>query len=210
MSFVVTVVDFDRILPNEAIGQVIIGYRTAGTSLKHWTDMMNHPRKTIAMWHKIIRYWWALVCWGIGLLYAVGWAAIETNWNRGQWDGAHFESTRISDHQLNISDDEDIINQKYSIDGLRILINVKEVRVFTLSDHNELMLCQVLGPEIGIYENNGANLRYRFQKTLTMDLFLIKWRNPSLYLEQYQLTLFPMGSGYPLFPMGEGHMAPPV
>ena len=24
------------------------------------------------------------------------------------------------------------------------------------------------------------------------------------------LTLFPMGSGYPLFPMGEGHMAPLV
>ena len=56
MSFVLTIVDFDRILPNEAIGQVIIGYRTAGSSLKHWTDMMNHPRKTIAMWHKIIRY----------------------------------------------------------------------------------------------------------------------------------------------------------
>lgn len=56
MSFVLTVIDFDRILPNEAIGQVIIGYRTAGTSLKHWTEMMNHPRKTIAMWHKIIRY----------------------------------------------------------------------------------------------------------------------------------------------------------
>ena len=36
MSFVLTVVDFDRILPNEAIGQVIIGYRTAGSSLKHW------------------------------------------------------------------------------------------------------------------------------------------------------------------------------
>jgi len=56
LSFMLTVLDFDRILPNEAIGQVIIGYRTAGTSLKHWTEMMNHPRKAIAMWHKIIRY----------------------------------------------------------------------------------------------------------------------------------------------------------
>ncbi|XP_057314899.1 synaptotagmin-7-like [Hydractinia symbiolongicarpus] len=56
ISFVLTVIDFDRILPNEAIGQVIIGYRTAGTSLKHWTEMMNHPRKPIAMWHKIIKY----------------------------------------------------------------------------------------------------------------------------------------------------------
>ena len=56
ISFVLTVIDFDRILPNEAIGQVIIGYRTAGQSLKHWTDMMNHPRKSIAMWHKIIKY----------------------------------------------------------------------------------------------------------------------------------------------------------
>ena len=53
MSFVLTVVDFDRVLPNEAIGQVVVGYRNTGTSLKHWTEMMNHPRKTIAMWHKI-------------------------------------------------------------------------------------------------------------------------------------------------------------
>ncbi|XP_065071613.1 synaptotagmin-7-like isoform X2 [Rhopilema esculentum] len=56
ISFVFTVMDFDRILSNEAIGQVIIGYRTAGSSLKHWTDMMNNPRKPIAMWHKIIKY----------------------------------------------------------------------------------------------------------------------------------------------------------
>ncbi|XP_002160708.2 synaptotagmin-7 [Hydra vulgaris] len=55
ISFVLTVIDFDRILPNESIGQVTIGYRTAGQSLKHWTDMMNHPRKPIAMWHKIIK-----------------------------------------------------------------------------------------------------------------------------------------------------------
>lgn len=56
ISFILTVTDFDRLLPNEAIGQVIIGYRTAGTSLKHWTEMMNHPRKPVAMWHKIIKY----------------------------------------------------------------------------------------------------------------------------------------------------------
>jgi Ca2+-dependent lipid-binding protein len=53
MSLVLTVVDFDRVLPNEAIGQVSVGYRTQGQSLKHWSEMMNHPRKTIAMWHKI-------------------------------------------------------------------------------------------------------------------------------------------------------------
>ena len=52
-SLLLTVVDFDRVLPNEAIGQVSVGYRSLGPSLKHWTDMMNHPRKAIAMWHKI-------------------------------------------------------------------------------------------------------------------------------------------------------------
>ena len=56
ITFVFTVMDFDRILANEAIGQVVIGYRTAGTSLKHWTDMLNNPRKPVAMWHKIIKY----------------------------------------------------------------------------------------------------------------------------------------------------------
>eukprot|EP00794_Sanderia_malayensis_P012646 gene12646-13945_t len=56
ITFVFTVMDYDRILTNEAIGQVIIGYRTAGTSLKHWTDMMNQPRTKIYMWHKIIKY----------------------------------------------------------------------------------------------------------------------------------------------------------
>jgi len=56
ITFVFTVMDFDRILSNEAVGQVVIGYRTAGTSLKHWTDMLNSPRKPVAMWHKIIKY----------------------------------------------------------------------------------------------------------------------------------------------------------
>ena len=56
ITFVFTVMDFDRILSNEAIGQVNIGYRTAGTSLKHWTEMLNSPRKPVAMWHKIIKY----------------------------------------------------------------------------------------------------------------------------------------------------------
>ena len=54
LSFVLSVVDWDRILPNESIGQTTIGYKASGTSLKHWTDTMDHPRKTIAMWHKII------------------------------------------------------------------------------------------------------------------------------------------------------------
>ena len=31
---------------------------------------------------------------------------------------------------------------------------------------------------------------------------------PGTFTESKILTLFPMGSGYPLFPMGEGHMAP--
>ena len=50
-SFVFTVMDFDRITQNEAIGQV--SYRSTGASLHHWTEMMNHPRRPIAKWHKI-------------------------------------------------------------------------------------------------------------------------------------------------------------
>ena len=56
ISFVFTVMDFDRITQNEMIGQLILGYRTTGSSLRHWTDMMNNPRKPVAQWHRLQTY----------------------------------------------------------------------------------------------------------------------------------------------------------
>ena len=54
ISFVVVLTAFDSIFPNETIGQVVLGQQVSGTSQKHWTDMMNNPKKPIAMWHKIV------------------------------------------------------------------------------------------------------------------------------------------------------------
>jgi synaptotagmin-1 len=57
LSFIFSVMDYDRITQNELIGQVILGYRTTGSSLQHWTEMMNNPRKPIAKWHRLQVYW---------------------------------------------------------------------------------------------------------------------------------------------------------
>lgn len=56
ITFVFTVMDYDRVTQNEMIGQVILGYRTTGTSLRHWTDMMANPRKPVAQWHRLQLY----------------------------------------------------------------------------------------------------------------------------------------------------------
>ncbi|EDO43704.1 predicted protein, partial [Nematostella vectensis] len=53
LTFVFNVMDYDRITQNELIGQVILGYRTTGSSLRHWTEMMNNPRKPVAQWHRL-------------------------------------------------------------------------------------------------------------------------------------------------------------
>ena len=56
ITFVFTVMDFDRITQNEMIGQIILGYRTTGSSLRHWTEMMGNPRKPVAQWHRLQLY----------------------------------------------------------------------------------------------------------------------------------------------------------
>ena len=53
--------------------------------------------------------------------------------------------------------------------------------VFALSDHNELIFCEVFGPEISNYENNGENV----SKNPDNGFILDKMEKPSLYLEQY-------------------------
>ena len=55
ISLVVTVMDFDTVLPNQKIGQFLIGHKSSGSPLKHWMDMLQNPRTPIAMWHKIIK-----------------------------------------------------------------------------------------------------------------------------------------------------------
>ncbi|CAB1323134.1 unnamed protein product, partial [Coregonus sp. 'balchen'] len=47
----VTVLDYDKIGKNDAIGKVFLGGASSGTELRHWSDMLANPRRPIAQWH---------------------------------------------------------------------------------------------------------------------------------------------------------------
>ncbi|XP_006633601.2 synaptotagmin-1a isoform X2 [Lepisosteus oculatus] len=51
VQIVVTVLDYDKIGKNDAIGKVFVGYNSSGTELRHWSDMLANPRRPIAQWH---------------------------------------------------------------------------------------------------------------------------------------------------------------
>ncbi|KAJ8370406.1 hypothetical protein SKAU_G00104340 [Synaphobranchus kaupii] len=50
---VVTVLDYDKIGKNDAIGKIFVGSRASGTELRHWSDMLANPRRPIAQWHPL-------------------------------------------------------------------------------------------------------------------------------------------------------------
>uniref|UniRef100_A0A7E4VK70 Synaptotagmin-1 n=1 Tax=Panagrellus redivivus TaxID=6233 RepID=A0A7E4VK70_PANRE len=49
----VIVSDYDRVGSNERIGQVIIGPTSNGPGNKHWNDMLQTPRRSVAQWHTL-------------------------------------------------------------------------------------------------------------------------------------------------------------
>ncbi|XP_036374191.1 synaptotagmin-1 isoform X2 [Megalops cyprinoides] len=51
VQVVVTVLDYDKIGKNDAIGKVFVGLNSTGTELRHWSDMLANPRRPIAQWH---------------------------------------------------------------------------------------------------------------------------------------------------------------
>lgn len=48
-----TVLDYDKIGKNDAIGKVLLGGNTNGTEQRHWDDMLANPRRPIAQWHSL-------------------------------------------------------------------------------------------------------------------------------------------------------------
>lgn len=48
-----TVLDYDKIGKNDAIGKVLLGSNSTGTEQCHWTDMLANPRRPIAQWHSL-------------------------------------------------------------------------------------------------------------------------------------------------------------
>nr|XP_044616023.1 synaptotagmin-5 isoform X3 [Equus asinus] len=48
-----TVLDYDKLGKNEAIGRVAVGAAAGGAGLRHWADMLANPRRPIAQWHSL-------------------------------------------------------------------------------------------------------------------------------------------------------------
>lgn len=48
-----TVLDYDKLGKNEAIGKIFVGSSATGTELRHWSDMLANPRRPIAQWHSL-------------------------------------------------------------------------------------------------------------------------------------------------------------
>ncbi|XP_030624870.1 synaptotagmin-2 [Chanos chanos] len=50
---IITVLDYDKIGKNDAIGKIWVGSKATGTELRHWSDMLANPRRPIAQWHPL-------------------------------------------------------------------------------------------------------------------------------------------------------------
>ncbi|XP_071942768.1 synaptotagmin-7-like isoform X2 [Antedon mediterranea] len=50
-SFIISVLDRDRLSKNDAIGSVLIGHKTSPLEMKHWNEMFAKARQPIAQWH---------------------------------------------------------------------------------------------------------------------------------------------------------------
>lgn len=48
-----TVLDYDKLGRNEAIGRVAVGAAAGGAGLRHWADMLANPRRPVAQWHSL-------------------------------------------------------------------------------------------------------------------------------------------------------------
>ncbi|KAE8623212.1 hypothetical protein XENTR_v10005541 [Xenopus tropicalis] len=53
VQVVITVLDYDKLGKNEAIGKIFVGCNASGTELRHWSDMLANPRRPIAQWHPL-------------------------------------------------------------------------------------------------------------------------------------------------------------
>ncbi|KAA8590156.1 hypothetical protein FQN60_014090 [Etheostoma spectabile] len=53
VQIAVTVLDYDKIGKNDAIGKVLLGGNSTGTEQRHWEDMLANPRRPIAQWHSL-------------------------------------------------------------------------------------------------------------------------------------------------------------
>uniref|UniRef100_A0A914ZG97 C2 domain-containing protein n=1 Tax=Parascaris univalens TaxID=6257 RepID=A0A914ZG97_PARUN len=53
VSLMITVMDYDKLGSNDAIGRCLLGCSATGAELRHWMDMLASPRRPIAQWHTL-------------------------------------------------------------------------------------------------------------------------------------------------------------
>ena len=47
----ITVLDYDRIGGSDPIGKVLLGYNRKKLEKKHWSEMVDNPRRPVIHWH---------------------------------------------------------------------------------------------------------------------------------------------------------------
>ncbi|XP_037401209.1 synaptotagmin-7b isoform X1 [Pygocentrus nattereri] len=52
-TIVITVMDKDRLSRNDVIGKIYLSWKSGPAEVKHWKDMIGHPRTTVAQWHAL-------------------------------------------------------------------------------------------------------------------------------------------------------------
>ncbi|XP_024911855.1 synaptotagmin-1-like [Cynoglossus semilaevis] len=53
VQLAITVLDYDKIGKNDAIGKLLLGSNSTGTEQRHWSDMLANPRRPVAQWHSL-------------------------------------------------------------------------------------------------------------------------------------------------------------